>query len=118
MGNDQLTATTGAGAQTATQSPQSTSNTANFGNQSTSNLQSPAASNLQGGVQINGTSLGNVSLNVPVSTRTQATTALPLTVPHHHPNPALFGLSGLLLVVAAVMFWSTTRAAKNTTDYS
>lgn len=119
MANDQLTTTLGGGTQTATQSPQSASNTANNGAQPTGNLQTSAASNLQGGLQINGASLGNISLNVPTSTtKAQTSTVLPTVVHHHHPNPALFGVSGVLLVVAAVLLWTTNRAAKNTTDYS
>jgi len=121
MANDQLTTTLGAGAQTTTQSPQAAPSTPNVGNQAPSKLQTSAASNLQGGVQINGASLGNITLNVPGSTnKAQASTAppLPAVVQHHHPNPLLFGVSGLLLVIAAVLFWATARAAKNTTDYS
>lgn len=110
--------TVGAGAQTTTQSPQSASTTANSGAQPTGNLQTSAASNLQGGLQINGASLGNINLNVPASTKAQTSTVLPTVLNHHHPNPALFGVSGVLLVVAAVLLWTTHRTAKNTTDYS
>ena len=123
MANDQLTTTLGGGTQTTTQSPQSASNTANSGAQPTGNLQTSAASNLQGGLQINGASLGNITLNVPGSTakaeaKTSTATPLPAVVQHHHTNPLLFGISGILLVIAAVLLWTTARAAKNTTDYS
>jgi hypothetical protein len=35
--------------------------------------------------------------------------------PARHINPVLLGFSGLLFVVGIVLFWLTSRAAKNTT---
>lgn len=118
MANDQLTAGVGSGAEATTQSPQAASGAPNFGNQPSRNPQSSAAGDLQGGLQINGSSLGNVTLDVPASNNAQAVTVLPLIVHHHHPNQALIGVSAMLLVLAVVMAWFMTRAAKNTTDYS
>jgi len=115
--NSSLTATSGSGSQTTTQSPQSVGDAATT-TRSTS-LQPGTASNLltsQNGVALQPTPLSTVSLNPATQTATtqNAATAQPTA---HHSNPVLLVLCVLFLAAAVVMFWITSRSAKNTTEY-
>lgn len=116
MANNQLNITSGTGTQTGTQSPQSAGQSDSTTTQS-SNLQPGTATTLlngQGSVQLHQSELSTVSLNGSAA----AVTAVPVSSPpKHHINPVLFGLSGVLLVVAIVLFWITSRSVKNTTQY-
>jgi hypothetical protein len=101
------------GSQATTQNPQ----TATGGGSS-------AAGNLQPGVagselaSVNGVPVQNPSLPViPLgSANDQATTSTAsstLVTTTHHPQPVLLGVSLGLLVVAAILFWTTGRSGKN-----
>jgi hypothetical protein len=115
MANNQLTTVNGSGEQTTTQSPQSATQPAATGTLSGS-LQPGTASNLlngQGGVALHGTSLSTVSLSAASPATTASTAAV--TPVKHHPIPALYGVSTLLLVIALILFWTTSRSVKITT---
>src|SRR5665213_1338151 len=109
-----LSTTTGSGTQGTTQNPQTASQQSTTPANQTSNVQ-PSAPNTYltnvGGVPLQPTGGESISL---ASTTATTTTPTKLTV-HHHPNGALLGFSGLLFVIAMVLFWSTSRTAKNTT---
>lgn len=113
MATDQLTATAGSGSQATTQSPQSAGQPS--GNSALSgSVQPGTATSLldsQDGVPLHGTALSTVSL----TNTAPAVAVLPkASPPKHHVNSAFFGFSGLLLLVAVVLFWNTNRSAKGT----
>lgn len=114
MAQQTLTTTAATGTQTTTQSPQ-TSSAAGFANSPSSGVQPGTAESTlqskQGGIPLGQASLSTVSLNT-------ATVAKPriVTPKSHHINPALFGVSLLLLVVAVGLFWTTSRSVKTTTN--
>jgi len=72
-------------------------------------------SSQQGGVPLHGTSLSQVSLSTPAPALPLATAATTAAKPVHHANTVLLGFSGLLFVVAVVLFWTTSRSVKSTT---
>jgi hypothetical protein len=114
MDTNQLTTTAGSGVQATTQSPQSAGQPSTAGAQSSSVQPGTATALLNGqsGVPLHGTVLSTINLNAT----TPAIVSVPTSnQPKHHVNLMLFGLSALLLVVAVVLFWTTTRSAKNTT---
>jgi hypothetical protein len=117
-----LTTTSGSGTQSTTQTPQSAGQEATGGTQS-SNVQPGTATallNSSGGVPLGGTVLTTVSLNRATPAAAPATVSSVSQAgspPKHHVNTALFGFSVLLLVVAAVLFWTAGRSVKNTTHY-
>lgn len=99
---------------------------------STSNLQAPVGStgvapsnattiqpgtaasellNNKQGVILKNESLSTVNLGTPQASVSQFTPP-----PAKHTSPVLFGVSGLLFVVAIVLFVVTMRSAKNTTE--
>jgi hypothetical protein len=112
-----LATTSNAGEQTATQSPQASVGSAPATAQAGSVQPGTAASVLtsQGGQQLTPTSLPTVSLGTSTGTRTTATTQP--VAQKHHVNPTLAGFAILLLLVAAVLFWTTSRSVKSTTKY-
>jgi hypothetical protein len=120
MATNQLTATSGSGEQTTTQSPQAATQPSTGGTVS-SGVQPGTATSLlngQGSVQLYPTSLPTVGLSgatgaAATGTVAAATPAKP--VAKHHANPVLLGSSALLLVVAIVLFWITSRSVKTTT---
>lgn len=120
MADNQLSATTGSGTQTTTQSPQTAGQPAATGTQS-SGIQPGTATSLlssgQNGVTLHDTPLSTVNLVTPAPALPLATsTAQPAQQPaKHHINPVLFGLPILLFVIAAVFFWATSRTVKSTT---
>jgi hypothetical protein len=111
-----LTATTGGGTQTSTQSPQSSAGAAGFGtNQQSGSVQPGTTASLltsTGGVPLQNTQLSTVDL----TSSSQAKTA-PTTTTTHHVNPGLIALPVILLFIAAVLIWSINRSAKTTTNY-
>src|SRR5579871_2048427 len=116
MSNTQnLSIGSGSGLQSSTQSPQtSTQSTLASGNQSQSVQSGTAASLLttSKGIPLSATAVPSVGLSADRST-TQS--AAGQAAAHHGLNPVLAGLSGLLCLVAVVLFISTFRTAKNTT---
>ncbi|HUY85286.1 MAG TPA: hypothetical protein VMU97_02100, partial [Candidatus Dormibacteraeota bacterium] len=71
----------------------------------------------QNGVTLHGTALSTVNLTTPAPALPLATsTAAPARPAKHHVNPVLFGLPALLVVVAVVLFWVTSRTVKSTTE--
>jgi hypothetical protein len=118
-----LTATTGSGVQATTQSPQAATSQSGGGpsTQSSSSVQPGTATSLltsNNGVSLHGTALTTVTLGTSAAATpsTIAATQVPLARPQvHHINPVLLGGSGLLLVIAVVSFWLTSRSAKNST---
>lgn len=118
MATNQLTTGTGSGVQSTTQTPQSAGQGATGGTQS-SNVQPGTATALlssPGGLPLQGTKLTTVSLNA-ATPATVASVSPATSPPKHHVNTALFGFSALLLAVAVVLFWATSRSVKNTTQY-
>lgn len=113
-----LNATTNSsGGQTTTQSPQSAVGSGVGGTQ-TGGVQSGTPNNLltsSNGISLSGTALTTVSLNPGTATKA-STTTVPLASPiKHHVNSVLLGFSGLLIVVAIVLFWVANRSVKSTT---
>ena len=109
----------GTQAQTSTQDPQSLPSTQSLDTGTPSSGVQPgtAASLLNGqaGVPLHGTALSTVNLAPgATATQTHASTAA-AAKPKHHTNPVLFGVAVLLLLVAIVLFWLTSRSVKNTT---
>lgn len=120
MADNQLTATSGSGEQATTQSPQSVPVANGLGGPAATNIQSGAASSLQGSTQLTNLSSTSIKLNVPqASSGAQASTkaVVPAFTPQHHFNPALLSVPVLLVLLAGAMFWFTSHTAKNTTNY-
>jgi hypothetical protein len=109
-----LPTSTASGSQASTQNPQSAGQQPLSSNSAGSDVQpsgTDSVLNSDGGIpliQTTGESVGLASS----STSTAPTTALPA----HHPDLALFGFSGVLLLMAIYLFWSTAHSAKNTTE--
>jgi hypothetical protein len=120
-----LTATTGSGIQATTQSPQAATSQSGGGpsTQSSGSVQPGTATSLltsDNGISLHGTALTTVSLDGSTAATTAvASSQIPLAVKPttHHVNPVLLGGSGLLLIVAVVSFWLTSRSAKNSANY-
>jgi hypothetical protein len=85
----------------------------------TGNVQTVGAANSlqtgQSGLQLHGTALTTVSMTNNVATIQQPQPQI-TTSSSHHINPILAGGSGVLFVLAIMLFWFTFRTAKNTTD--
>lgn len=115
--NNLATTTANGGEQTTTGSPQNATAVGSFTGQQASAVQPGTASNLlanqpgQSGLPLRGTQLTTVNLKTST-----AATATPSATPARHLNPALFVVSGILLVVAVVLFWTAARSAKTTTN--
>ncbi len=111
---NQLTTASNSGTQSSTKSPQNSAGSSGPTSQIGA-VQPGTATNLlnsdKSGVALTGQSLSLVNLSPRQS---QISKFAP--PPQRHTNPALFGVSGLLFVVAVVMFYVTARAAKNTTE--
>jgi hypothetical protein len=111
--SDQLTAATGTGTQTATQTPQSPVQDSGFGGGTPSTIQPSSTASLltsSGGIPLTVTGLSTVSVGATTS-QTVATA----TPAHHKINPVLLSFSIILFVAAIALFWATGRGAKNTT---
>jgi cobalamin biosynthesis Mg chelatase CobN len=110
-----LTATSGSGTQSTTQSPQSAGTSNISAGQTASGVQPGTASNLlsesSGGVSLHPTALPSVNLSTVKASQVQAVSA---PAPHHF-NPVLGVLAVLFFAVAIAMFWFTSRSEKITT---
>ncbi|GAC1499604.1 MAG: hypothetical protein NVS1B10_02500 [Candidatus Saccharimonadales bacterium] len=116
MAQDELTAGTSSGQQTDTQNPQTAGQAGNTGAQSSS-LQPGTATNLltsPNGVSLNNTPLATLSLDPSQNTSSSSTLVPPNPAPHHL-KPALLIFPGVLVLLALILFWLTTRQAKSTT---
>ncbi len=119
MAQSQLTAGTGTGTQTSTQSPQGATGQTGAPAAQTGSVQPGTATSVltsSGGITLQNTPLTTVNLGA--STQAATAAAAPVAAPKHHFNPVLFGVSVLLCLIAVALFWATMRSAKNTTDYS
>jgi hypothetical protein len=120
MATDQLTTTTGSQSQTTAQAG-NLQPTGQAGDTATnsSDVQPGTATSLlssqQGGVPLHGTSLSQVSLNNPTPAALPVATTTTTVVKPHHVNTVFLGFSGLLFVVAVILFWTTSRSVKSTT---
>lgn len=115
--NSQLTATSNpsAGSQSTTNSPQPTVAANSVSGGTPSSIQPGTATSVltsAGGIPLTAKALSTVNLS---ATSTQATTAAQPS--QHKTNSGLLAFPFILVVVAAVSFWLTTRSAKNTTKY-
>jgi hypothetical protein len=119
MADQDLSAASSSGTQSATQDPQ-TSTSGQLGGTTSSSVQPGSSVNLfsgQSGVSLNPTSLSTVNLNSDSSATTTTTVASPAVL-KHNPNTVLLGLMVILVVLAIAIFWKFTSSAKNTTLYS
>lgn len=113
--------TSGSGAQTVTQSPQSAGQSLPGGANS-SQVQPGTASEVLAkptgniGVPLNDTPVTTVNLNATTTSTQAQQPPATTTPPAHHINPALLGISIALFVAAIVLFWLTSRSEKNTTN--
>ncbi|HEY5152618.1 MAG TPA: hypothetical protein VII55_01455 [Candidatus Saccharimonadales bacterium] len=119
MATDQLTATGNSQSQTTAQgsSLQPTGQASGTGATST-NLQPGTATSLlssgQGGVSLHGTALSTVNLNAPAASTSSTAVTKPVQTTHHA-SPVLLAFPAALVVVALVLFWTTSRSVKSTT---
>jgi hypothetical protein len=111
----QLTTTTGSGTQASTQSPQTAGLAASSGTQASSLQPGTATSLLNGrnGVPLHGQALTVVNINGATAATIAQSPSTRVT--KHHINTALMGVSVLLLLIAIVLFWVTSRSVKSTT---
>ncbi|HZL08264.1 MAG TPA: hypothetical protein VFC50_03660 [Candidatus Dormibacteraeota bacterium] len=119
MATDQLTTTSNSQSQTTTQAGNlQPTGQGSIGGTSSSSVQPDTANSLLSGgqgVPIQGTALSTVNLNPPATaTASKPTVAAPVKPPHHA-NTVFLGFSGLLFLVAIVLFWTTSRSVKSTT---
>lgn len=120
----QLKTTTNSGTQTTTKTPQA-AGPANSGAARSSQVQPGTAREAlttgAGGVPLRGGALTTIDLSAhqaETATTTTLTSPPGPPVPPQSPiNPILLGGSGLVLLVAIVLFIGISRSAKNTTDY-
>jgi hypothetical protein len=110
----QLTTSSNSGIQSTTQSPQNSAGSSGPAAQ-VGSVQPGTAPNLLN-TDKNGVALSNQSLSLVNLGARQSQISKFAPAPERHTNPALFGVSGLLFVIAVVMFYVTARAAKNTTE--
>jgi hypothetical protein len=116
-----LTIAPATGDQGTTQNPQTVPSAQTVGGASTkSGGVQPGTSRdvltSQNGLSLQPSALTTVTLDTTASTGSQAQQA-PTTQPAaHHVNPALFGISIALVLIAAGLFWVISRSAKSTTD--
>ncbi|MGC1177071.1 MAG: hypothetical protein WA843_03285 [Candidatus Saccharimonadales bacterium] len=116
--DSELTATSGSGTQTTTQSPQISAGS-EAPTTGASSVQPGTATSLlngSGGVALRGSALSTVDLggnSAQTQTRTAPATATTKN-PSHHANPVLLGFSIGLFVVALVICWLIAKPVKNT----
>ncbi len=112
--SQQLPTANSSGTQNTTQNPQNSVQTGSLADQ-TGSVQTGGLNSLlesQNGIPLQNTYSSAINLSSPITqTSTQADQGA-----HHTPNYLLLGGSGLLFVVAIVLFWTSSRSAKNTTD--
>jgi len=119
MATNQLTATASSGSQATTQSPQAQAVVQEQANGvKTGSVQPGTATallNSQGGVPLHLKALSTINL----ANASPVTVTVPpaASLPKHHVNMTLFGLSGLMLLVAVVLFWAMRRSVKSTISY-
>ncbi len=119
MNNNQtLPTTTGSGTQATTDTPQSVAqSSSSIGSTETNSTVQPSLTssileNQTGGIPLTSTPITAYDLNAAYPGTTTETTQ----TASRQPNHALLGVSILLLVVAVVLFWSTSKKSKNTTE--
>ncbi len=115
---NQLTAGQASGTQAGTQNPQAISSS-NGGDEQASGVQPGTASTLltsPNGVALNPVAVPTVSLGNTLQSSSSQTTPTAV-VSHHHVDTTFLIIPGLLIVVAIVAFWATSRSVKNTTYY-
>lgn len=103
------------GSQTTTQSPQASVGPGGTASRTSGNVQPGTATSLlnndKGGVSLQNKQLSLVSLGTRQSKVSQFTPPL-----KHHVNPALYGVSGLLFLLAAAVIVAIISASKTTTE--
>lgn len=110
----ELTIAPAVGQQTATQDPQAATTQAVGAPAQSAGVQPGTTSSLLTSTQ--GVSLSDTPLTtVSLASSTQAQPNQAGQPVHHHVNYGLYGVSIVLCVLAAVIFWATGRSAKNTT---
>jgi|GEM_PF-1648912 len=117
---DQLTAGQGSGTQATTGNPQIIT-PGGGGQAQTNSVQPNAGANLlksQGGISLSPTALPTVALG-GASSQSQTVQSTPTTpsLAKHHIDAAYLVIPGLLIVLAIIAFWVTSRSVKSTTDY-
>jgi hypothetical protein len=117
-----LTTAPAAGNQGTTQNPQSapSGQTISGASAQSGGVQPGTAKDVltnQNGLSLHTTALTAVSLDQTTSsTGSQAQPAPAVQKPAHHINPALIGISIILIIVAIGLFWMINRSAKSTTN--
>lgn len=118
MADNQLTTTSGSESQANTQSPQAAGAGVTGSVQSGSVQPGTATSLLNGGqngVPLNGSALSTVSLNTPPQAATASVIKAAIPKQNHHVNSVFLAFPALLILVAAIAFWLTSRSEKTTT---
>ena len=112
-----LTTTTGSGTQTTTGTPQSvgapTTSAAKAGSVQSGTARSLLTSSQ--GVSLSNTPVTTVSLNATATNATTSAQTVNTSPTSHAINPVALGFCGLLFVAAVLLFFVTSRSAKNTT---
>jgi hypothetical protein len=114
-----LSITSGNGAQTTTQSPQSVGGSGT-NTEAGSNVQPGTATALltsPDGISLRPTPLATVNIGASASTITPSHAAITTAPPKHHVNSGLLGISAGLFVIAVIVVLFINRSAKNTTNY-
>ena len=114
MANTSSLSTTTSSTQGTTQNPQAASAGTTSAAQTSAIQPTTTTSLLNGGngIVLNGSTLPSVTLGT-----TTASTQAPITpVAKHHINPVLGSLAVFLFVAAIVLFYLTSKSAKNTTN--
>ena len=118
MAENQLSATSSAGSQDATSSPQ----TAGQGNlapgQKSNTLQTGTPQSALDRSSSNGVKLGTATPNVVTLANLPKTTSTKKEAQKEvrHTSPVATGTSLIFIIAAAILLWSALRPVKNTTD--
>ena len=113
-----LTTASNTGSQESTQSPQAAGQAGATGANANKVQPGTATSLLNNTTGLGGVPLHGTALSVVNFTGKQSTSVRVQQAPTHHQlNPALFGISGLLCVLAIALFWFANKSEKSTTKY-
>jgi hypothetical protein len=113
----QLNTVSGNGTQSSTGSPQSATTTSNLGTNSTAVQNNPATTSLltaqNGGIPLHSAPIVAYDLNSAIPGTVDVSKA---PVSHSGPNGLLLGFAALFIIVAVVLFWTTAKSSKTTTE--
>lgn len=113
----QLNTVSGNGTQSTTETPQSTTTTSDLGTNNTAVQNNSATTALltaqSGGIPLHSASIVAYDLGETIPGTVNVSNP---PTSHSGPNDVLLGLAAVFIIIAVVLFWTTSKTSKNTTN--